>query len=167
MKKRYLHSTNRSRARLVGLFAALAVVIAGAITVVSRQTDRAASVRNSQPETVADSTAPIRATSQDKSVAQTTPIQEITAEEARILTEAVKPMVNKSTEGLVESIGADGGVAVDVKDRFQNVTIARRNADGSISYTCIDTPESASAFFQPERNPQQPGVGTRATPVRH
>ena len=164
--KRHLQSTNRSKTRVVGLIAALAVVIAGAVTVVSRQADRAATLRNQQPEAVANSTVSVRATSQDRSVAQPA-IQEITADEARILTEAVTPMVSKSTEGLVETIDAGGGVAVDVKDRFQNVTIARRNADGSISYTCIDTAESASAFFQPERNPRQPGVGTRATPVRH
>ena len=162
---RHLQTANRSKARLVGLIAALAVLIAGAVTVVSRQADRAATLRDKQTETVA-STVSVRATSQDRSVTQSTPIQEITADEARILTEAVKPMVNKSTEGLVESTDGDGGVAIDVKDRFQNVTVARRNADGSISYSCIDTPESASAFFQPQRNPNQP-TGLRSAPARH
>ena len=159
--KRHLQITNRSRARLVGLIAALAVLIAGAVTVVSRQADRSAMLRNQQTEAAVS----LRATSQATAVRRTTTIQEITADEARILTEAVKPMVSKSTEGLVESPDANGGVVVDVKDRFQNVTVARRNADGSISYTCIDTPESASAFFQ--RGSNQPVSGSRANPARH
>jgi hypothetical protein len=145
----------------------MVVLVAGAVTVVSRQMDHAAKSRDQQPAAFRNSTVSAGPTYQDKSVPQTPSIQELTPEEARILTEAVTPMVNKSTDGLVESPNADGGVAVDVKDRFQNVTIARRNADGSISYTCVDTPESASAFFQPARNPKQSPAGTRATPVRH
>ena len=163
---RHLHSMRRSKARLVAMIAVLGVLIGGAVTVVSRQSDRAAKFSDRKPKVVTHSTLPARATSQDKSGPQTTPIQELTPEEAQQLTDAVKPMVTKSTDGLVESIGADGGVAVDVKDRFQNVTVARRNADGSISYSCVDTPESAAAFFQPSLSPKQVGAGTRATPVR-
>ena len=159
---RQLHSMKRSKARLVAFIAVLSILIGGAVTVVSRQSDRAGKSR----EALTNSTLSARATVQDKSVPQTTPIQEITPEEAQKLTEAVKPMVSKSTDGLVESIDADGGVAIDVKDRFQNVTVARRNADGSISYSCVDTPESASAFFQPSRSPKQAGAGTRTAPVR-
>ena len=159
---RQLHSMKRSKARLVAFIAVLSILIGGAVTVVSRQSDRAGKSR----EALTNSTLSARATVQDKSVPQTTPIQEITPEEAQKLTEAVRPMVSKSTDGLVESIDADGGVAIDVKDRFQNVTVARRNADGSISYSCVDTPESASAFFQPSRSSKQAGAGTRTTPVR-
>ena len=163
---RHLHSTMQSKARLVAFIAVLAILMGGAATVVSRQSDREAKSRARQPEAVTNSTLVSKATSQDQSVPQTTPIQELTPEEAQKLTDAVRPMVTKSTDGLVESIDADGGVAVDVKDRFQNVTIARRNADGSISYTCVDTAESASAFFQPSRSPKQSGAVTRTTPVR-
>jgi hypothetical protein len=157
----------RSKARLVALIAVLGILIGGAVTVVSRQSDRAAKSRDRQPEAVTNSTLSASSTSQDKSVVQTAPIQELTPEEAQKLTDAVRPMVSKSTDGLVESIDADGGVAVDVKDRFQNVTIARRNADGSISYTCVDTAESASSFFQPSRSPKQSEAGMRTAPVRH
>lgn len=163
---RHLHSLKRSKARLVAIIAVLGILTGGAVTVVSRQSDEAAKFSERQPEAVTHSTLPARATSQDESVPQTTLIQELTPEEAQKLTDAVKPMVTKSTNGLVESIGADGGVAVDVKDRFQNVTVARRNADGSISYSCVDTPESAAAFFQPSLSQKQLGAGTRATPVR-
>ncbi|HKO45141.1 MAG TPA: hypothetical protein VJU84_17825 [Pyrinomonadaceae bacterium] len=159
---RHLHSMKRSKARLVAFIAVLSVLVGGAVTVVSRQSDRA----GKSGEALTNPALSVRATVQDKSIPQTTPIQEITPEEAQRLTEAVRPMVSKSTEGLVESIDADGGVAIDVKDRFQNVTVARRNADGSISYSCVDTPESASAFFQPSRSPKQAGAGTRTAPVR-
>ena len=165
--KIHLHSRKRSKARLVTIIAVLGILSGGAVTVVSRQSDRAVKSSDRQPEAVTNSTFSARATSQDISVPQTSPSRELTPEEAQKLTDAVKPMVTKSTDGLVESSDADGGVAVDVKDRFQNVTIARRNADGSISYTCVDTPESASAFFQPSLSPKQAGAGTRATAVRH
>lgn len=164
--KGHLHSMKRSKAHLVAIIAVLGILIGGAVTVVSHQSDRAVKWRNRQPEAVTNSALSARATSQGNAVTQTAPIQELTPEEAQKLTDAVKPMVTKSTEGLVESINADGGVAVDVKDRFQNVTIARRNADGSISYTCVDTAESASAFFQPSRTPKQAGAGSLATPAR-
>lgn len=162
---RHLHSMKRSKVRLIAFIAVLGIFTGGAVTVVSRQSDRAAKARNRQPD-VRASTQPARATSQDMSVPQI-PVQELTPEEAQKLTDAIKPMVTKSTDGLVETRDAGGGVAVDVKDRFQNVTIARRNADGSISYSCVDTSESASAFFQPSRSPKQAGPGTRTAPVRH
>jgi hypothetical protein len=167
--KRHFHSLNRSKARLAAFAAtvALGVLIAGAVTVVSRQNERAAKVHNQKSNASFQSAVSVRAISQDRTVAQTTPIQELTPEEARVLTEAVRPMVNKSTEGLIETKDADEGVTVDLRDRFQNVTVARRNADGSISYSCVDTPESASAFFQPGRTSSQFNGSTRPTPVRH
>ena len=41
----------------------------------------------------------------------------------------------------------DGSVAVDLQGRFQNVTLARRNDDGTVSASCVDTPEAAAAFL--------------------
>ena len=161
---RHLHSRKRTKARLIAFIAVLGIFVGGAVTVISRQSDRAAKSRHRQPE-VANSILSAKA-AQDNLVPQTTPTQELTPEEAQKLTDAVKPMVSKSTDGLVETIDADGGVAIDGQDRFQNVTIARRNADGSISYSCVDTVESASEFFQPSRSPKQAGAGTRTAPVR-
>src|SRR5215210_4440188 len=54
---------------------------------------------------------------------------------------------NKATAGLVEEKHADGTVTVDLQGRFQNVVLARRNDDGSVSSACVDTPEAARAFL--------------------
>jgi hypothetical protein len=37
---------------------------------------------------------------------------------------------------------------MDLQGRFQNVTIAKKNDDGSVSAACVDSPEAASAFLQ-------------------
>lgn len=55
---------------------------------------------------------------------------------------------NKATDGLVEEKHADGTVAVDLQGRFQNVTLAKRNDDGTVSAACVDTPEAAGAFLR-------------------
>ena len=54
---------------------------------------------------------------------------------------------NKETDGLVQEKREDGTVSVDLQGRFQNVTLARRNDDGTVSAACVDTPEAAGAFL--------------------
>jgi len=49
--------------------------------------------------------------------------------------------------GPVEVHHADGSVSVNLEDRFQNVTVARVNKDGSVSQACVDNPQAAGAFF--------------------
>src|SRR6266702_2543649 len=48
---------------------------------------------------------------------------------------------NKSTDGLVQVQHADGTVEMDLQGRFQNVMLAKKNDDGSVSQACVDTPE--------------------------
>lgn len=55
---------------------------------------------------------------------------------------------NKATEGLVQERHEDGTVSVDLQGRFQNVTLARRNDDGTVSAACVDTPEAAGEFIR-------------------
>jgi hypothetical protein len=69
----------------------------------------------------------------------------LTQDEARRL--AAQLEGNKATDGLVEERHADGTVSVDLQGRFQNVVLAKRNDDGSISSACVDTPEAAEAFL--------------------
>ncbi|MDT5269454.1 MAG: hypothetical protein QOH49_1640 [Acidobacteriota bacterium] len=54
---------------------------------------------------------------------------------------------NKTTDGLVQEKHDDGTVSVDLQGRFQNVTMAKKNDDGSVSSACVDTPEAARAFL--------------------
>ena len=74
-------------------------------------------------------------------------IRPLTQEEAQKLAEGLKGMLNKSSEGLVEEHHADGSVTVDLQGRFQSVTVARENADGTITQSCVDNPRAAAAFF--------------------
>ncbi|MBV9927080.1 MAG: hypothetical protein JOZ96_18825 [Acidobacteria bacterium] len=55
---------------------------------------------------------------------------------------------NKATEGLVQQKHGDGTVEVDLQGRFQNVTMAKRNDDGTVSAACVDTPEAAGDFLR-------------------
>jgi ribosomal protein L25 (general stress protein Ctc) len=90
----------------------------------------------------------------------------LSQEQSRQIADALRD--NKSTEGLVEVRNADGSVSMDLQGRFQNVTIAKRNDDGSVSTACVDTPEGATSFLnQTEATPgttgsERPGKG----PVR-
>jgi len=57
-------------------------------------------------------------------------------------------LLNKSTEGLVEERHADGSVSVDLQGRFEHVTVARKNQDGTVSQSCVDNPRAAAAFYK-------------------
>lgn len=71
----------------------------------------------------------------------------LTAEEAQKLAEGIKQLVNQSTEGLVEVRHADGSVSMDLQGRFQNVLLAKKEDDGTISQACVDNLDVATAFF--------------------
>lgn len=77
--------------------------------------------------------------------AQTLQQGPLTQEQSRQLAEQLEG--NKATDGLVQEKHDDGSVSVDLQGRFQNVTMAKRNDDGTVSAACVDTPEAASAFL--------------------
>jgi hypothetical protein len=70
----------------------------------------------------------------------------LTQEQSRQIADALEG--NKSTDGLVETRHEDGTVSVDLRGRFQNVTVAKRNEDGSVTSSCVDTPEAARSFLR-------------------
>src|SRR5919202_1551828 len=90
----------------------------------------------------------------------------LTQEQSQQIADALKE--NKSTDGLVEVRHADGTVSVDLQGRFQNVTLARKNDDGSVSEACVDNPEapsgttpaprSASSGSTPSSSPRTSGA---------
>lgn len=90
---------------------------------------------------------------------QTGQVRPLTPEEARKLAEGLKELANQSTEGLQQVQHPDGSVSMDLQGRFQNVAIAKRNEDGSMSQSCVDNPESGAAFFGID--PKLVGVKTR------
>lgn len=94
---------------------------------------------------------------------ETGQIKPLTPEQAKKLAEGLKGMLNKSSEGLAEEQHADGSVSMDLQGRFQNVTVARVNKDGTVTQSCVDSPRAAAAFFgidpkllEPDKPANQP-----------
>ena len=70
----------------------------------------------------------------------------LTQEQSQQIADLLKD--NKSTAGLVEVKHADGTVEMDLQGRFQNVMLAKKRDDGSVSTACVENPEAARAFLQ-------------------
>jgi hypothetical protein len=81
----------------------------------------------------------------------------LTQEQSEQIADALEG--NKSTDGLVEVKHEDGTVSMDLQGRFQNVMVARRNDDGSVSTACVDTPEAARSFLRPDDATTPTGSG--------
>ncbi len=137
-------SANRFRHLTVVAVVAVVILAIGAISVLSRQRSEADRKSQKAAATTMNSTLAPQDLHQDGPTAQAQPL---TDEEAQKLASGLKGMVNQSTEGLVETQHADGSVSVNLEDRFQSVTVARVNKDGSISQSCVDNPKAAGAFF--------------------
>ena len=140
------------RLKLTTVLVATAILAIAAVTVVSRQR-AAANVGAGVAErnvNVANKSnfVKVKVAGQDVEVdSQTGKIRPLTPEEAQKLAAGLKDMVNQSTEGLEQVQHEDGSVSMDLKGRFQNVTVARVNQDGSVSQSCVDNPQAAGAFF--------------------
>jgi hypothetical protein len=83
--------------------------------------------------------------------AQTLQQGPLTQDQAQQLAEALKD--NQSTDGLVQVQNPDGSVSIDLQGRFQNVTMARKNDDGSVTQACVDNPKAAGAFLTDTQKP--------------
>jgi hypothetical protein len=92
--------------------------------------------------------------------AQTLQQGPLTQEQAQQMADALKD--NQSTDGLVQVQHADGTVSVDLQGRFQNVTLARKNDDGSVSQACVDNSQAAGAFLNDSVKETDPGRPKKA-----
>ncbi len=151
-RKRITVAKRFTRLHVFGIVAAVVVLAVSAVSVLSRQSARGKELR--QETASAAPTTPnrpyviVKTAGQDVQVVrQDEEIQPLTPQEAEKLAAGLKPMLNQSTEGLVEVQHPDGSVSVDLEGRFQNVTVARINKDGSVSQSCVDNPRAAGAFF--------------------
>lgn len=79
---------------------------------------------------------------------QTGQTRQLTPEEELRLAEGIKQLVNQSTEGLIQIEHADGSVSMNLQGHFQNVMLAKKEADGTISQACVDNVEAAASFFE-------------------
>jgi hypothetical protein len=145
-------AAQRRRFSLIAISLAALLVTIAAITVVARQLGNGkdsdmpalkASAADSPKKYVT-----VKVAGRDVQVdPQTGQIKPLTPEEAQRLADGLKSMLNKSTDGLVQVPHADGSVAMDLQGRFQNVTLARVNADGTLEKSCVDEPQAAAQFL--------------------
>jgi hypothetical protein len=150
-------SAKRFPRQPVLIITAIAVVAIAAVTVVSRQSARGSEARKIDgPQNLTTSVSgpadkkylKVQAAGQDVPVDQTGQVKPLSPEEAQKLAGSLKHLLNKSTEGLVEERHADGSVSVDLQGRFEHVTVARKNQDGTVSQSCVDNPRAAAAFYK-------------------
>lgn len=141
-------AARRARAFRAGLFAC-ALLVAGIATAAATYASRNVPPRpaaNAAGPRPADPHVTVEVGGRKMHVnAQTLQQGPLTPEQARQLADQLEG--NKATDGLVPEKQADGSVSVDLQGRFQNVTLAKRNDDGSISSACVDTPEAADSFL--------------------
>jgi hypothetical protein len=151
MKKSKRVSTGRrGRASRAGLFAC-ALLVVGVATAAAAYASRnlqpslAGRVVSARP--VADPYVTVEVGGKKLRVnPQTLQQAPLTQDEAQQLADQLQG--NKATDGLVEEKHEDGTVSVDLQGRFQNVTLAKKNDDGSVSSSCVDTPEAAGEFLR-------------------
>jgi hypothetical protein len=141
----------RTRAFRAGVFACV-LLGAGVVTAVASYTSQSVQSPLPAPTNVPTAAAPaggyvtVEVNGKRLRVnAQTLQQSPLTQEQAQQIADALKE--NKSTQGLVEVRHEDGSVSMDLEGRFQNVTIAKRNDDGSVTTACVDSPEAASGFL--------------------
>lgn len=128
---------------VIGIAASLAVA---ATTVITRQ--RRATATSNPAKTTGNHFVTVKVAGRDVQFdPQTGQIKPLTADEAQQLAAGLKTMLNKSTDGLVQEQHPDGTVSMDLQGRFQNVAVAKVNADGTLSQSCVDNPEAAASFF--------------------
>ncbi|HEU4535156.1 MAG TPA: hypothetical protein VFS00_13605, partial [Polyangiaceae bacterium] len=81
--------------------------------------------------------------------------------QARTLADAIRPHVDRSPGAAKTTARPGGGVRADLGESYQSVVIAKRNADGSSSTTCVDDANEAEAFWRTGEAPAAHAGGDR------
>lgn len=162
----------RSALILVILATTSLAIGAAVVTVISRQSVSAASQNQEQNKALANKDAnssyvTVKVAGQNVQVdSQTGQIRELTPEETKKLAAGLKQEINQTTNGLVEVQQPDGSVTMELNGHFQNVTVAKRNDDGTLSESCVDNPRAAGEFFGIDPQLIENPDGTQATKPR-
>jgi hypothetical protein len=162
MKKRTKKTARDSRGKsrragVIGIIGAIAILAVGAMAAVSIQSGKSGSQAGAVENSMTRQNNPNRLAMMNGHAvevnSQTGQIRPLTAEEQQQLANGIAPLVNQSDEGLKQVQHSDGSVSMNLEGRFQNVSVAQKNADGSVSESCVNSPETAAAFFgmEPER----------------
>jgi hypothetical protein len=147
-------STRKSRKSLIGIAVAATILVGGVVTALSLKgvqtpkatvQERKPQVSNQSHRNYVTSNALGQTVVVDRQTGQARPL---TADEASRLAAGIKQLVNQSTDGLVQVQHADGSVSMDLQGRFQNVMLAKKEADGTVSQSCVDNVEAAASFFE-------------------
>lgn len=150
-----LAAARMSRRSLIGVAVAATMLVVGVATAISMQRGQIqrAKVEEGKPQAVANQISRNYVTSNDAGQTvvldrQTGQSRPLTPEEAQRLAQGLKQLINQSTDGLVQIRHEDGSVSMDLQGHFQDVMLAKREADGSISIACVNNLDSAAAFFE-------------------
>lgn len=85
-------------------------------------------------------------------------VRPLTQDEATRLAAGLRQLIDQSTDGLIAINQEDGTIAMDLHGHFQNVMLAKRESDGTVSESCVDNLQSAADFF--EIDPKLVGLNT-------
>jgi hypothetical protein len=137
-------SARRTRLFRTAILASVLLVL-GTVTVIARYESRKPAINSSAPTEKNFVTVEVGG---KKLRVNAATLQQgpLTQDQSQQIADALQN--NKSTEGLVQVQHADGTIEMDLQGRFQNVMLAKKNDDGSVSEACVDTPEAANAFLQ-------------------
>jgi hypothetical protein len=157
------HASARNHKRLfrIGIFAGVLLAL-GAATVIARyaspRKEVAASPNASAP---ADGFVTVNVGGKKIRVnARTMQQGPLTQEQSQQIADALTN--NKSTAGLVQVKHADGTIEMDLQGRFQNVMLAKKNDDGSVSTGCVDNANAARAFLENNQSTSPTTGGRKA-----
>ena len=148
----------------IGIFAGLLLAL-GAATVIARYASPRKEVTAS-PQAAASDDGFVTVNVGGKKIrvnARTMQQGPLTQEQSQQIADALTN--NKSSAGLVEVKHADGTIEMDLQGRFQNLMLAKKSDDGSVTTACVDNSEAARAFLQNDQT-TSPATGGRKAAIK-
>lgn len=162
MKKRNKAKPGRvpevRRSFRAGVLLAVALLAAGAVTAIARhESTPGAPIRSAAATEAGKNLVTVEVAGKKLQVdARTLQQGPLTQDQAQEIAIALRD--NKSTDGLAQIRQANGSLSMDLQGRFQDVVIAKKNDDGSVSQACVDTPKAATTFLDRQQGPTVPSV---------
>jgi hypothetical protein len=158
------HASARKHQRLlrIGIFAGVLLALGAATVIAKYASPRKEVATSSNASPSDDGFVTVKVGGKKIRVnARTMQQAPLTQEQSQQVADALTN--NKSTTGLVEVKHADGTVEMDLQGRFQNVMLAKKNDDGSVSTACVDNAGTARSFLNSthataETSPNQKGA---------
>ncbi len=142
---------SRTAAMLVAAIAVFALALGGSTSAIAQNSTSA--------KTAGDGDTYVRFAGQTVAIdPQTGKLRPPTPEEVRQLTAGLKNMLSRSDQGLTVVTHPNGAESVDLQGRFQSVTLAKINQDGSASERCVTSMQQAREFLMPAPAKRKPSA---------